>query len=328
MRDATAEPRSRGFALLIVLWAVMILGVIAAAMLAGSRAAQRQAYDGVDTLRRTAIEDAAIARAVAGAFASTEQAKKPGADALALPDVPRWRRDGTPQTIQFDGHAVTVAIEDEAGKVDINVADKDTLTALLRPTEMSGADIDELVDHIIDWRADPKVTAKQDIVPVDYLALDYPYHSRHAPFQSVDELRLVDGMSPEIFDQIAPGITIYSGKKSIDPATAPLAALMTLPGLDRQKAIDVIAGRARGIPYTPPPTQGDIGAPAGSAPAAPAAAPAATTPGSIIGHALTITAVVVLDKGREAVRREVVRIVSSDYPVFVVLRDEEHVQRR
>ncbi|MGL1608635.1 hypothetical protein ACSTIN_22835, partial [Vibrio parahaemolyticus] len=74
----------------------------------------------------------------------------------------------------------------------------------------------------------------------------------------IDELRLVDGMTPEIYDQIASGITVYSGRKEIDPATAPLAALVTLPGLDRQKAIDVIAGRAKGIPYSPPPGQTSI----------------------------------------------------------------------
>lgn len=354
MIDAAASPRQRGFALLLVLWAVMILGVVAAAMLAGSKASQRQAYDGVDTLRRRAIEDAALARAVAGAFASVGGPKKPGADALAEPKKSHWRRDGTPEIIRFDGHAITVAIQDEAGKVDINVANKDTLTALLKPTDLSGADIEDLTNHIIDWRSNPKLSAKANIVPVEYQGLGYAYHSRHAPFQTIDELRLVDGMTPEVYDQIASGITVYSGRKQIDPATAPLAALLTLPGLDRQKAIDVIAGRDKGIPYSPPPGQTSIdssggagaaapGAGAGPGPgdippqesdpklaAAPGAKPGAGGNGSggIVGHALSITVVVDLDKGREAIRRSVVRIVGTEDPVYMILRDEEFVQRR
>ncbi len=364
MTDAAAVPRQRGFALLLVLWAVMILGVVAAAMLAGSKASQRQAYDGVDTLRRNAIEDAALARAVAGAFASVGGGKKPGADALAEPKKARWRRDGTPEIVRFDGHVITVAIQDETGKVDINLANKDTLTALLKPTDLSGADIEDLTNHIIDWRSNPKLSAKANIVPVEYQGLGYAYHSRHAPFQTIDELRLVDGMTPEVYDQIASGITVYSGRKQIDPATAPLAALLTLPGLDRQKAIDVIAGRDRGIPYSPPPGQTSIdssaGAGAGAAPAAgpgpgdvppdesdPRLAALSKVPGGssggggngvgggggssgsgIIGHALSITVVVDLDKGREAIRRSVVRVVGTEDPVYVILRDEERVERR
>ena len=334
MTQTATAPRQRGFALLLVLWAVMILGVVAAAMLAGSKASQRQAYDGVDTLRRNAIEDAALARAVAGAFASVASAKQPGIAAPADPKKLHWRRDGTPETIRFDGHVITVAIQDESGKVDINVASKDTLTALLKTTDLSGADIEDLTNHIIDWRSNPKVSAKDNIVPVEYVGLGYPYHSRHGPFQTIDELRLVDGMTAEVYDQIASGITVYSGRKEIDPATAPLAALMTLPGLDRQKAIDVIAGRDRGIPYSPPPGQTTIGSSASpGAPAAPAPAAGAGPGGpangdGIIGHALSITAVVELDKGREAIRRSVVRIVGAEEPVYVILRDEEHVQRR
>lgn len=330
----TAESAPRGFALLLVLWAVMILGVVAAAMLAGSRASQRQAYDGVDTLRRGALEDAALARAVAGAFANADSAGKPGTDALAEPKKPHWRRDGTPVIIRFDGHPITIAIQDEAGKVDINVADKDTLTALLKPTDLSGADIEDLVNHIIDWRTNPKVSAKENIVPVEYQGLGYAYHSRHGPFQTIDELRLVDGMTAEVYDQIAAGITVYSGHKDIDPNTAPLEALMTLPGLDRQKAIDVIAGRDKGIPYSPPPGQTSIGSSTGAPAAAPApaaiapVAPAKASPGGIAGHALTVTAVIDLDRGREAIRHTVVRVVGPEDPVYVILRDDERVQRR
>jgi general secretion pathway protein K len=330
-----AAPRQRGFALLLVMWAVMILGVIAAAMLAGSKASQRQAYDGVDTLRRAAIEDAALTRAVAGAFTSVRGAKKPGGDNLAEPVKPHWRRDGTPETIRFDGHVATITIQDETGKVDINIASKDTLTALLKTTDLSGADIEDLTKHIIDWRSAPALSAKDNITPVDYAGLGYAYHSRHGPFQTIDELRLVDGMTAEVYDQIAPGITVYSGRKDIDPATAPLAALMSLPGLDRQKAIDVIAGRDKGIPYSPPPGQTSIGSTAspgasagGASAPAPAAPPGGVADGGIIGHALSITTVIELDRGREAIRRSVVRVTGPDYPVYVILRDEERVQRR
>jgi len=315
---------SEGFALLLVLWAVMILAVIAAAMLAGSNTAQLQAYGGVDLVRRTALEDAAIARAVAGAMADQTAPTTPGGS-LNFMKTPRWQRDGTPQTISFEGHDITVAIEDESGKVDINAASKDTLTALLRTTDMSGADIEDLVNHIIDWRSDPKDSAKDNIIPVEYQGLGYAYHSRHAPFQSIDELRLVDGMSPEVYDQIAPGITVYSRQKAIDPNTAPLVALMTLPGLDREKAIDVIAGRARGIPYSPPPGQASGASPASATPANGVAAPATS---GVIGHALTITAAIALDDKRLAIRHEVVRIISTNAPVFLVLRDEESVQQR
>jgi general secretion pathway protein K len=46
------------------------------------------------------------------------------------------------------------------------------------------------------------------------------YRPRHGPFHSVDELRLVAGITPEIYARVAHALTVYSGRPDVDPQFA------------------------------------------------------------------------------------------------------------
>jgi hypothetical protein len=46
----------------------------------------------------------------------------------------------------------------------------------------------------------------------------------------VAELQQVLGFTPELYEAVAPVLTVHSGAQSIDPSTAPVAALLALPG--------------------------------------------------------------------------------------------------
>src|SRR5579863_8363240 len=69
----------------------------------------------------------------------------------------------------------------------------------------------------------------------DYLAAGYPYHPRGGPFQRVDELLLVMGMTPELYHRVEPALTVYSGRPLFDPQVAPREALAALDDMDKSQ---------------------------------------------------------------------------------------------
>ncbi len=80
---------------------------------------------------------------------------------------------------------------DEASRLNLNTATVEMLELLPRMTPALAA-------AIIDWRdADSEVT-EMGAEDETYQRLNPPYRCKNAPFESVDELRLVAGMTPEI----------------------------------------------------------------------------------------------------------------------------------
>ena len=182
----------RGFALLPVLWAVALLGLIAGAVATALRAesgiarAQRLAAEG------RAIADAAIHLAIAQLLA---------ADATQRP-----RLDGTPDVIVFDGQAVLLRVQDEAGKVDVNMATPEVLRRYFA------------------------VTLEDASVADAVLARRWPAPGARR-FLSVGELALLPGVTPGLLARLAPGLTVHAQQPGPDPATAVPAALLALPGM-------------------------------------------------------------------------------------------------
>lgn len=219
----------RGWALISVLWLLSILALLAAAtqeLTLTSYRAERHAWD---KARIDAILDAGIAQAVVGATAS---------------DIDeRWRVDGTPSSFTFDNVSLNVTIQDESGRFDLNTVDGSVLAALLRSVNVDDEKIDPLVDSILDWRGPSDLHHLRGATDDDYAAAGLDYLPRHAPFQSVDELRLVLGMTPEIFAQVKDALTVYTHNSAADPNVAPRAALLVLYDGDSNQVDDVLQAR-------------------------------------------------------------------------------------
>ncbi len=87
------------------------------------------------------------------------------------------RADGTLQEATIPAFGLV----DEASKLNLNTATLEMLQMLPNMTP-------ELAQSIIDWRSDPS-NAQMDV----YATLKPPYQCKHAPFETVEELRLVYG---------------------------------------------------------------------------------------------------------------------------------------
>jgi general secretion pathway protein K len=90
-------------------------------------------------------------------------------------------------------------ISDEASRLNLNQATPDQLQRLLQELGIEKEARDIIVDSIQDWR-DPNEEHRLNGAESDYYqALPVPYKSKNGPFDSVEELRQVRGVTPQIF---------------------------------------------------------------------------------------------------------------------------------
>lgn len=272
------DGRERGWALISVLWAVAVLALLAAAMQSLSFGTAFQERRALDRAKADAAFDAGVLRAVLGL-------SDPRPDA-------RWRVDGVPHDFAFAGTPMRIAVQDEDGRIDLNAADGSLIIQLLQSAGLERDDAEVLSDRIQNWRTkDTGLTRLKGGGDEQYGMAGLFYRPRHAPFQSVDELKLVLGMTPALFAKIKPALTVYSHHPAIDTATAPRAALLAYypDQPDRVKAIlDAREGTAPDGSESVAPQSGD----------------------ALAGRAYDITVDVAM--GQSTVRREAVVLLTKD----------------
>jgi general secretion pathway protein K len=66
---------------------------------------------------------------------------------------------------------------------------------------------------------------------------------RRAPFQSVDEVLLVPGMTTMLFKQIKPALTVYSGRQFVDTRIAPPETLLALAAMSSDRSESQVFAR-------------------------------------------------------------------------------------
>jgi len=205
----------RGAALLLVLWLITLLAALVGAFALTARIEQQQGR--------------VLSRGVAG-----DQAARAGLEyaltRLAMEDPAlQWQPDGRPYAWRFHDIDVALEIVDETGKVDLNAADGLLLAALLQTTGAEQSVAVQVAGAIVDWRdGDDFVQVTGGAEAADYASAGRPYGAKNAPFESVAEIEQVLGMTPQLYEAIAPYLTIYSRLPSPDPqfAAAPVLQAM------------------------------------------------------------------------------------------------------
>lgn len=144
----------------------------------------------------------------------------------------------------FGGERIFYGVQDEERRVNINTAPKEVMQRLMEYLNPDIGDAGELAASIEDWR-DADATRKDGTPEYDYSAEGYPRRDNY--FDVAEEVLLIKGMTPEIFNKIKDYITVYpktSAKLNVNTATLPsLVALGLSPGPE-DKARQIIAERA------------------------------------------------------------------------------------
>lgn len=190
---------SRGAALLLVLWLVLLLSGLVAGYALNARIESMQGNGGARAL---------VAREAARA--GIEYAVKRMID----PDpARRWEADGRSYRFEFDGVPVEVTVRDEAAKIDLNMASFDLLQGLFVALGQPRDAATRLAGAVIDWRdADSLTQPAGGAEDADYAAAGLAWGAKDAPFETVAELEQVLGMQPALFAAAAPHLSVHSGQ--------------------------------------------------------------------------------------------------------------------
>ena len=141
--------------------------------------------------------------------------------------------------IQLGNGSVTYQITDENGKTNVNQAPREVLIKILAASGMEiGAEQDTIADSILDWIDEDEEHRLNGAESDYYQSQNQPYKAKNGPFDSLDELLRIKGMTREILygsEDINPeekraylGLVNFLTIQDIrifNPNTAPLEAL-------------------------------------------------------------------------------------------------------
>jgi len=259
MRERSGE---RGIALIVALWGGAILAVVVMSVLQLTRADARLQRGSADVVELGSVADAAVNMTI-----------------LAMMSPPQTRPtvNTGPAPVIFGGTTVQVSIMDESGKIDLNMVSAAGLRQLLVVAGLDGGQAEAMAEQIIARRTTS---------------------SGGRPFQSVEGLQLVPGMTPALYERVVPMLTVYSQSPWLDPAYSSPEALGAFRAFDSgadsawRRLIEERTGSR-----TP-----------------------SKKPGVVLGHAFTITAQAVSADGARFTRVAVVRLTGQAKSPLLIYR--------
>ena len=194
-REGRLRRRHSGVALIIVLASLSVLGAFAMAFVSNMRVEAKLAIHGRESASMRAALEGGVHAGIAGLVH--------GGEAWS------WPRDGLGVPYTVGGYAMTVHIYDELGKVDLNTAPAPVLGALF---EAASGERGALIARAV----------------LEHRARAWEKHGSgvpERPWESVSELRGLEGMTEEAFRTARPALTVHSGSHVIAGRAASELAL-------------------------------------------------------------------------------------------------------
>jgi general secretion pathway protein K len=255
---------STGVALIMVLWVITILSVIALEFCFAMRTEVKITKNFKEEVQLYAIAEGGVQRAIAELIfkhdARIQQMRKTLKGEEIPPEKKEWVTDGRLYSLSFDQGLNELRIMGEAGKVNINVVSEKTLRNILTQLGLGEETRDIVTDSILDWR-DPDDFKRLNGAENDYYqSLKEPYNCKNGNFDSIEELLLVRGITPELFygrkpikkEEAGPRLdriglkdifSIYSSGEQIDINSATLPVLRVVLGIPKEIADRLVKAR-------------------------------------------------------------------------------------
>ncbi len=159
-------------------------------------------------------------------------------------DNTKWVPGKSPYSVDIGDIVCDVYISSENGKLNINAIDeknRESFNNFLTKTGVDIGDADIITDSMLDWLDADDLTHINGAEDGYYESLPDPYSSMDSPFSSIEEMVLIRGVTPEIFDNIRDYITVYGEKNiRVNVNNASKEVLSSIPGL-REDIVDDLA---------------------------------------------------------------------------------------
>ncbi len=159
-------------------------------------------------------------------------------------DNTKWVPGKNPYSVEIGDVVCDVYISSENGKLninDINKKNREIFKNFLTNIGIDINDADIISDSMLDWLDTDDLTHINGAEDGYYGSLPDPYSSKDAVFSSAEEMTLIRGVTPEIFENIKDYITVYGEQKiSINVNIASKEILSSIPGLNEDVVDDLI----------------------------------------------------------------------------------------
>lgn len=238
--DPVRPLRSRaGIALLLTLMTlVLVVALVFEIFRIGTRSAQSAAFSR-DSIRAALLSEAGVQAAV---IALREDGGDNDYD--TLDEI--WSRQAPP--IDLGPGLVVVSIVDEERKLNLNdligangKAETKQFDVFRRLLEILSID-PTVADAVFDWLDSDESTRSGGAESGYYQSLKNPYKAKNDLFDTIDELRLVRGVTSDIYMKLEPFVTASAPGALINVNTAPKELLMSLSVGDDARNAGVIDG--------------------------------------------------------------------------------------
>lgn len=187
--------RDKGFALLIVLWTVGFLALLGTQIVAAGRSDTQLAGN----LRQEAILEAAADGAVSEVMFHM----------LAARDA-KFQADDVAREVRIGQTLVEVRVTNESDRVNLNTASVVLMRALIVQVGGAPALASRITAAILDWRTSGAIPRPGGAKAPEYRASGRAFGPPGTPFQSVDELRDVLGVTDDLYARLAPHLTVLT----------------------------------------------------------------------------------------------------------------------
>ncbi len=225
---------NRGIALLLVLWALVLLGTLALGFSWSMRTEAMAARNGIDETRawfqaRTGVNRAIVLLA-----------------SLSSDNVLAASIRGE------DGDAsYGVRVESESGKVDVNLVNEEVLLEILKKGGLPEEAAEGVRDAILDWRDEDDVPRPRGAERAEYGRMTEPITPRNGKIRSVGELVFVAGVTKDFYEGFLSRVfTAHGNSARLNFLRAPEIVLRSLPGVSAEAAERIVAGRREEPPIS------------------------------------------------------------------------------
>jgi general secretion pathway protein K len=220
--------RNHGFALLIVLWTLVLIAFVVAQVTASGRTETRIAENLVDNAIARAAADGALSEAIFN-LSNPRQSE-------------RWPLDDKPRELLVGDSHVTLRLENEASWINPNLASPALMQALLLSLGFNPQIAQSLAAAIAQWVGTAEDPLSPAAVLAAYRAAGLDYQPPGAPLESLGELGRVVGMTADMLAALRPHLSLYAPAEPSPAGSDPIV----------QVALAVVAQSANGLAAVDP----------------------------------------------------------------------------
>ena len=189
--------RERGYAMIAAIIGVAAFGFIAFEFLAQDRGVLAEVRGEEEQAQLMAACNAGLNMAISN---------------LATTDLTqRWGIDGRARVVQLGNTTLVITVEDERGKIPLNGIIQEEVRSLFAGAGVtSPQQLDQLSDSFEDWEDSDNSARVHGAEAPAYASMGYK--PRNAGFRTLGELRMIKGMTDDLYARIAPATTVFFGE--------------------------------------------------------------------------------------------------------------------